>query len=191
MDPELLVLPALIFLARIADTSLGTVRIVVLVTGRRVLPAFLGFIEVAIWVLATGGVVSNLDNPLTVIAFAGGFAVGTMLGLWIEERIALGYRVVQVINRDPAIYVAARLRELDYRVTRVDGHGLHGPVEIAILVIRRRRLHAVRALLEEIAPAAFVTIERADTPFSGTLPQESRFGRFPWRPLLPLGGVRK
>ena len=191
MDPELLVLPGLIFLARIADTSIGTVRIVLLVAGRRLVPALLGFVEVSIWALATGGVVSNLDNPLTVIGFAGGFAVGIMLGLWIEERIAFGYRVLQVINRDPAIDVSARLREHDYRVTRVDGRGLQGAVEIAILLIRRRRLRAVRALIEEIAPEAFVTIERAEPPLGGTPPADSRLGRFPWGPLLPLGGVRK
>ena len=190
MDPELLVLPGLIFLARIADTSIGTVRIVLLVAGRRLVPALLGFVEVSIWALATGGVVSNLDNPLTVIGFAGGFAVGIMLGLWIEERIAFGYRVLQVINRDPAIDVSARLREHDYRVTRVDGRGLQGAVEIATLLIRRR-LRAVRALIEEIAPEAFVTIERAEPPLGGTPPADSRLGRFPWGPLLPLGGVRK
>ena len=191
MDADLLLLPALIFFARIADTSIGTVRIVLLVAGQRWSAAVLGFVEVSIWALAMGGVVTNLDNPLTVVGFAGGFAVGVLIGLWIEERIALGFRVVQVINRDTAIDVSSRLREHGFRVTRVDGHGLEGPVEIAILLIRRRSLRRVRELIEEIAPASFVTIERAERPLGALPPADSRFGRFPWRPILPFGGVRK
>ncbi len=191
MDPELLILPALIFVARIADTSIGTVRIVLLIAGARWWAALLGFVELSIWALAMGGVVTNLDNPLTIAAFAGGFSVGVLIGITIEERIALGFRVIQVINNDPAVDVSARLREHGYRVTRIEGHGLQGAVEIAVLLIRRRSLRRVRELIEEVAPRAFVTIERAERPLGALPPAESRFARFPWRPLFPLGGARK
>ena len=191
MDPELLLLPALIFVARIADTSIGTVRIVLMIAGSRWIAALLGFVEVSIWALATGGVVSNLDNPLTIGAFAGGFSVGVLIGVWIEERIAVGFRLVQVINNDPAIDVSAQLRGRGYRVTRIEGHGLQGAVEVALLLIRRRSLRQVRTAIEEIAPRAFVTIERAERPLGALPPADSRFARSPWRPLFPLGGVRK
>ena len=191
MDPELLLLPALIFLGRIADTSIGTVRIVLLIAGSRWTAALLGFVEVSIWALATGGVVSNLDNPLTVGAFAGGFSVGVLIGIAIEERIALGFRVIHVYNNNPAIDVSARLREHGYRVTRLEGHGLEGAVETAVLLIRRRSLRRARELIEETAPQAFVTIERAERPLGALPPADSRFGRFHWGPLFPLGGIRK
>lgn len=191
MDPELLLLPALIFIARIADTTIGTVRIVLMIAGSRWIAALLGFVEVSIWALATGGVVSNLDNPLTVGAFAGGFSVGVLIGVWIEGRIAVGFRLVQVINNDPAIDVSVQLRERGYRVTRMEGHGLQGAVEVALLLIRRRSLSQVRAAIEQIAPRAFVTIERAERPLGTLPPADSRFARLPWRPLFPLGGLRK
>ncbi len=191
MDADLLLLPALIFVARIADTSIGTVRIVLLVAGQRWSAAVLGFVEVAIWALAMGGVVTNLGNPLTVVGFAGGFSVGVLIGVWIEERIAVGFRLVQVINNDPAIDVSVQLRERGYRVTRMEGHGLQGAVEVALLLIRRRSLRQVRTAIEQIAPRAFVTIERAERPLGALPPADSRFAHLPWRPLFPLGGVRK
>ncbi len=191
MELELFVLPALIFGARIVDTTVGTVRIVMLVAGSRWIASLLGFAEVAIWLTATGGVVANLDNPLLIAAYAGGFALGVLLGGWIEERIALGYRLVQVINNDPAIQVAPALREHGYRVTGLDGHGMRGPVDISMLLVRRRGLRRVVGLIRSIAPAAFVTIERAERPYGALTSPDPGFMRFPWSPLFPLGGVRK
>ena len=191
MELELFVLPLLIFGARIVDTTIGTVRIVVLVAGSRWLAALLGFIEVAIWLAATGGVVANLDQPLLIVAYAAGFAVGVLLGGWLEERIAIGYRVVQVINNDSKIDIAARLRERGYRVTRVEGHGMQGPVEVSMLLVRRRGLRRVLRTIRWLAPRAFVTIERAERPIGSLASPEPGFLRFPWGPLFPLGGVRK
>ena len=191
MEFELLVLPLLIFGARIVDTTIGTVRIVLLVAGSRWIAALLGFIEVAIWLAATGGVVTHLDNPLLIVGYAAGFAAGVLLGGWLEERIALGYRQVQVINNDPAIDVAARLRDRGYRVTRIEGHGLQGPVEVSTLLVRRRGLRRVLGAVRWIAPRAFVTIERAERPIGTLASPDPGFLRFPWSPTFPLGGVRK
>lgn len=181
-------IPPLIFLARICDVSLGTMRLILLIQGSRWWAALLGFWEVVIWALAVGGMVSFLHQPLALAAYAGGFAVGTLTGSTIEHRIALGFRLIRVINADLERNVSSTLREHDYRVTRIEGTGRSGPVEIAFLVVRRRVLNDALALIERIAPEAFVTVERADRASGAAFEADTRFARRAWD---KAGGVRK
>ncbi len=180
--PELsdLLIPALIFIARIFDVSIGTVRMLMVISGHRLASAALGFAEVLIWVLAVGGAVKHLDNPIAVIAFAGGFATGTLVGMTIEQRLAIGYRVVRVINPKPGLDLAGSLRDQGYTATRIDGHDRDGPAEIVFIPVRRK---SVPDLLEQIAavnPDAFLSVERAER-VSGFIPLAgNRADRFPW-----------
>ncbi len=184
-------IPPLIFSARVFDVSLGTIRMVLVIANHRYLAAVLGFFEVLIWAMAVGGVIKYLDNPFALVCYAGGFAAGTLVGMIIEDRIALGYRVVQIINRDPELRVAESLRSKDYRVTRLEGAGRDGPVEIAQAVIRRRHLQRVLGLVNSIAPEAFVTIERADRPSGGAFAPAATSNK--WRRRTPTApaSVRK
>ncbi len=161
-------LPFLIFTARVLDVSVGTLRVMFTVSGNRWIAAGLGFIELTIWALAMGGLVSNLTNPFALVAYAGGFSAGTLVGLMIEDRLALGFRTVQVVNADPEVDLAGHLRMAGYRVTELKGEGRSGPVEVILIVIRRRQLSALRALITGIAPRAFMTVERADRPAGST-----------------------
>lgn len=183
--PELesLIIPLLIFLARIFDVSIGTVRMIMVISGHRIASAALGFIEVLIWVLAVGGAVKHLDNPLALLAFAGGFATGTLVGMAVEQRLAIGFRVVRVINPKPGVDLAGAIRSKGFMATRIDGRGRDGPVEIVFLTVRRR---VVRELLESVAkitPDAFVSVERAEkvtgfTPIIGVKNERFPWGRF-------------
>ena len=173
-------IPLLIFGARICDVSIGTTRMILTVAGHRVISSVLGFFEVIIWVLAVGGAIRYLDHVTALLGYGGGFATGVLVGMTIENRIALGYRLVRAINRDPAIDLSAALREQGHRVTRVEGTGQSGPVEIAFMVVRRRGLPEVKRQIAEIAPEAFMTIEWTDRPTSGPLgpTQHGIFSRF-------------
>lgn len=181
-------IPILIFLARICDVSMGTVRMLFVIGGARKLAALLGFFEVMIWVLAVGGVIKYLTNPFALLAYAAGFATGTLVGMAIEDRLALGYRVVRVISSDKNVDVCTVLRDHDFRVTRIDGQGRSGPVEIAFAVIRRRSLPQLLSVLEQYAPEAFVSVERADRASGGGLSAPSVIGS---RPSRISGAVRK
>jgi uncharacterized protein YebE (UPF0316 family) len=181
-------IPVLIFLARLCDVPIGTVRIMLVVNGARWLPALLGFFEVSIWAFAVGGMVKYLPDVLAVACFAGGFAAGTLVGVTIEEHLALGYRVVRVISTDAARRVSERLRELGFRVTKVPGVGRDGPVEIAFLVLRRREVPDLMTAAEQIDPDAFLTVERADRPAGGRRSGDFRLGR---RQFSRLWSVRK
>lgn len=155
-------IPFLIFFARICDVSIGTVRMISVINGHRWIAACLGFFEVTIWALAVGGVVTHLNEWTALAGYAGGFAAGTLIGMTIEDRIAVGYRTVRVINAEQSIDVSEALREKGYRVTRVDAKGGRGPVELAFLVVRRRAMPETLRLINEVAPDAFISIERTD-----------------------------
>ena len=173
--------PVLIFLARICDVSMGTTRMLFVMSGMRWQAALIGFFEVMIWALAVGGVITYLDNPIALVAYGAGFSTGTLVGMWVENRIGVGYRALRVINANRSISLSAALRGHGYRVTEVPGHGMNGPVELAFLVIRRRQLPETIALVERITPDAFITVERADRatggPFVSSGPAPGLFRR--------------
>lgn len=183
-------IPFLIFGARMLDVPLGTIRMIFVIGGSRFIAAVLGFFEVIIWVVAVGSVIKFLDNPIALVAYGGGFAAGTLVGMTIEQRIGLGLRVVRVINANRDLSVSATLREEGYRVTELEGKGLKGSVEIAFLVIKRRDLVRTLKLIEQIAPQAFVSVERADRAHGAGFADggENRLAR--WS-LGRVGGLRK
>jgi len=182
-------IPILIFFARIADVSIGTIRMIFVIAGWRFRAAALGFVEVVIWALAIGGLVQSIANPILLLAYAGGFSAGNLVGMYIESRLALGTRVVQVINRDTSGDLPTRLREQGFRVTTVSGKGRDGPVELAYAVVKRRALPEMMALIDEMAPKAIVTIERADHASDSAFGLTG-FNRRRW--MMPgMSGIRK
>jgi uncharacterized protein YebE (UPF0316 family) len=78
-------LPLMIFFARVCDVSLGTVRIIFISKGIRYLAPFVGFFEILIWLLAISQIIQNLTNRYYYIFYAGGFACGTFAGIIIDE----------------------------------------------------------------------------------------------------------
>lgn len=176
-------IPILIFCARICDVSIGTIRMLMVISGNRLASAALGFVEVMIWVLAVGGAVKHLDNPYAVVAFAGGYASGTLLGMTIENKLAIGYRLVRAINPLADLHLSSALREKGYAATRIEGTGRDGPVEIVFIAIRRRHVPELMGHLAQLAPDAFITVERAEritghVPIVGSKLDRSPWGRF-------------
>lgn len=154
----LVVVPALIFVARVVDVALGTLRILLLARGVR-LAGLIGFFEALIWLLAIGQIVANLTNPACYVAYAGGFAAGTLAGMALEARLALGMQVVRAITRTDAKGMIDDLRGRGFGVTIVDAHGQQGLVNITYTVTSRRHVPAVVEVVRAHHPQAFVTIE--------------------------------
>jgi len=164
-------LPVLIFIARICDVSLGTVRIIFVSRGMRLRAALLGFVEILIWILIIAHLIQHLDNWFNFVAYAGGFAVGTYLGVTIENKLKVGTVLIRVItNMDPGDLVK-RLREAGFMITRVEGRGGEGPVEIIFMVVRRKRWEEAVQIIESFDINAFYSIEdvkftSAETPIT-------------------------
>lgn len=181
----------LIFFARICDVSISTCRTMLVIAGHRTIAVFLGFFEVLIWVIAAKFALDYLTSPFALMSYAGGFSAGVGIGMWLEQRIALGFRMVQVISPTTEAAVSSALREHGYHVTRVEGMGRHGAVEVAYSVIRRKKLEEFRQTVATIAPKAFMTVERVDTVSGGNPGVFKEPTRFSVRMWEVLGLVRK
>jgi len=171
-----LVLPALIFIARIADVSIGTVRLIFVSRGFKYLAPVVGFFEVLIWLLAIGQIMKNLSNPACYIAYAGGFAMGNYVGMWIAEKLSLGVVLIRVITKMDALPLVEHLNSKSYGVTSVDGHGASGVVKVVFTIVPRREVPSVVESIKKFNPQAFYSIEEVGFVEKGIFP-----GKKGWR----------
>ncbi len=169
-----ILVPLLIFLARVCDQTIGTLRIILLARGNRLLAPLLGFIEVVIWLVAIRQIFTRLDNFMCYFAYGAGFALGNYVGMVLDAKIALGTQLLRVITRkDPAL-LAVRLRQDGYGVTELSGEGATGPVNILFTLVPRRDVPAVADVVREYHPNAFYSLEDVRTVESGVFPATSR-----------------
>jgi uncharacterized protein YebE (UPF0316 family) len=163
-------LPVMIFLARIADVSLQTLRILFVSRGNRILAPLLGFFEVLIWILVIGQIMKNLDNALCYIAYATGFAAGTWVGIVIEDKLAYGQRILRIITQSGAPDLIKNLRGLGFGVTVMDAAGARGKVQIIDTVVRRADLGRVSRMVKRYHPKAFIAVEDIRSVSEGVFP---------------------
>jgi uncharacterized protein YebE (UPF0316 family) len=153
------ILPSLIFVARICEMTVNTLRIIYMLGGRRYTAALLGFFEAFIWLVAMRQIFEHLDNWLCYVAYPGGFAAGIFIGMKIEERIAYGKVIIRIITRKNTDILLEFLRGRDFRFTSVDAHGPDGSENLVFTVIKREHLDALLHELSLILPTAFYTVE--------------------------------
>ena len=153
------VIPALIFLARVRDVSINTVRIIFVMHGKKLLAPLLGFFEAFIWLLAIRQIITNIDAFYSYFAYAGGFATGTFLGMVIEEKLALGRVVVRVITQNPAEQLTAFLKEKGYRYSNLDAESNDGKVNVLFTVVKRDELPTYINIIKKYNPQAYYTVE--------------------------------
>jgi uncharacterized protein YebE (UPF0316 family) len=153
------ILPLLIFLARISDQTIGTMRLIFLSKGQKFLAPFLGFFEVIIWLLAVGQIMKHLDNVLAYVAYGGGFAMGNYIGMVIEEKLSIGNVLIRIIPKKDTKELINYLRENDFGVTSVNAEGSKGRVDIVFTIIKRKDVANVVSIINKFNPNAFYTIE--------------------------------
>jgi uncharacterized protein YebE (UPF0316 family) len=166
-------LPLMIFIARILDVSIQTIRIIFISRGHKIIAPVLGFFEVLIWLLAISQIIKNLSNPICYLAYGGGFAAGTYIGLLIEEKLAIGTYLVRIITRIDASPLVTALRDASYGVTNIPAEGADGKVCIIYTVVRRVSVPEVLAIIERHNPGAFYTIENVRSVSAGTFPEQA------------------
>ncbi|BCV20436.1 DUF2179 domain-containing protein [Moorella sp. Hama-1] len=157
----------LIFLSRVTDVSLATLRMLLLVRGKRFYAAGIGLFEVTIYVVALKYVVDRLSDPVSLAFYALGFATGNVVGSLIEEKVALGQLTMQIISLAAPLQLAEALRAAGFGVTITEGTGRDGPHPILNLTLPRRQLNEIQQLIREWDPAAFVAIHELRTAYGG------------------------
>ena len=152
-------MPLLIFVARVADVSINTLRIMFMMNGKKNIVPILGFFEALIWLLAIGQIFQNVNNPLSYLAYAAGFATGTYVGMTLDEKLALGRVLVRVITPKPLPSLLEFMKEKDFRFTNVGAEGRYGKVNLLFTVLKRDQLQEFIARVKQSDEKAFYTIE--------------------------------
>ncbi|MBO8136742.1 MAG: DUF2179 domain-containing protein [Desulfotomaculum sp.] len=152
--------------------ALDVIRILMLTREKKFTASVIGFIEVAIFIIALNKVMAGgMDDPFKVIAYAGGFATGNYVGGWIESIMAVGYVSLQIFpRRDKAGDIINMLRDQGFGVTSVVGAGRSGPQQILFVIVKRRDLNRVIKMLDEAAPNTFFNISDARSIRGGVFP---------------------
>ncbi|MBN1561649.1 DUF2179 domain-containing protein [candidate division KSB1 bacterium] len=176
----IVIYPLLIFLVRIIDVPIGTLRIIFLAKGNKMLVPILGFFEVLLWIIVITKIVQNVDKPQYYIAYALGFATGSWIGMLIDQKLAMGTVLIRIITAKSAVSLVDALRESGYVVTDVPAFGVSGPVSVVFTIIKRKEIDNIAARIREYNPQAFYTVEDIAYASKTVMPvgKKFRFKRF-------------
>lgn len=152
-------LPLLIFFARVCDVSLGTIRIIFVSKGIKYLAPLVGFFEILIWLMAISQIMQNLSNVYYYLFYAGGFAIGNFVGILIEEKLSIGNVAVRIITRKDASKLIEWLKNKKYGITVVDGEGPKGSVKLIFTIVNRQNIQNVINTVKKYNPKSFYSIE--------------------------------
>ncbi len=175
MDPALfdwVVLPGIIFLARLTDVTLGTLRILFISRSLRYTAPIVGFFESLIWLFAISQIVQNLNNAACYLAFASGFASGSYVGIYLESKLAMGMVCVRAVTPDDATELIQYLRDKQFGVTSVSAMGVSGQVRLIWSVIKRKEMPQFMEIVKTYNPRAFISVEDVRSAHEGFFPQK-------------------
>ena len=163
ISPEIyvwIILPLLIFFARICDVSLETIRVIYISKGIKYLAPIIAFFEIVIWLLAMEVVMNDLANIANFFAFAFGFAAGTYIGLVLEEKLSIGMVILRIVTPEESNEsIIAFMQQENYGITSMDAKGSRGSVKMILSLVNRVDVPRIMAHLEKTNPTAFFSIE--------------------------------
>ncbi len=149
----------LIFSLRVADMTLDTLRMLMVMRSKKKLAWVLGFFQSLIFIVAISSVLSGANNILSIIGYAAGFATGNVVGMWIEERLAIGHIQLTIVSPNLGTAVAERLRSEGYAITEIPARGRDGAVTLLSSSVLRKNADKVRQIVNEVDASAFITAE--------------------------------
>jgi uncharacterized protein YebE (UPF0316 family) len=177
-------LPILIFLARICDVSIGTLRIIFVSKGKRNIAPILGFFEVLIWITAISKIMQNLDNYVNYIAYAAGFASGNFVGMIIEEKLAMGIQMIRVFAHERGDELVQTLNGNGYGATVVEAHGAREKIHLIYTIVQRNELASVLGVIQNFNPKLFYTIEDVKSANEGIFAPRKPNSIFPFSNVI-------
>lgn len=156
--------------------------------GFKIRASFLGFFEILIWILVVAELFKSIDNWVNYIAYAGGFATGTYVGMYLESKLKVGTIIVRIITSSKFTELTEALKAAGFTVTTLDAEGGFGPVKIIFTVLKRRKWNQIVSIIEANDPSAFYSsedVKYASSLFNGVDVLEQR------SPTNRLLGLRK
>ncbi len=148
----------IILLLRSFDVSLGTMRLVYVVEGRRLMAMGIAFFEASAFVVAVSIVLSSDLDPFRMAGYAAGFAAGNVIGMTLVRFLKLGNVNLRIFTPEHSFDVSRALREAGFRLTVFNAEGRDGPVGMIMLLIRKREIGKAMDICKPWLPSCFVTI---------------------------------
>lgn len=158
-----------IFVVRVLSIAVSTLRIMIMGRASSLLILSLAFFEALAFALTFGQVAANLGNLWNLGAYCFGFAVGTVVGMWMEEWLAAGYATINIVSIGKSLQIVEAVRQAGFGATRSSGEGTRGTVGLVRIVTRRRNVVRVNKIVLEVDPKAFVTVEETRAVAHGFL----------------------
>ncbi|MDI6884899.1 MAG: DUF2179 domain-containing protein [archaeon] len=155
----LVLLPLFIFIARVLDVSLGTIRVIFISKGFKYLAPVVGFFEIVVWLLAIAQIFQHFTNIVYYVAYAGGFAIGTFVGIYLDNKLLIGTEIIRIITRKRASKLVEVLKSEGYGVTSTDAEGIEGQVKIIYVILDRHDLPNIIEIIKRYNAHAFYTVE--------------------------------
>ncbi len=165
-----IIVPILIFLARVIDVSFGTIRIILISRGMKYVAPIFGFLEIIIWLFAISQIMQHLTNITYYLAYAFGFATGTYVGIFIEEKMAIGKVIIRIITKKDATELVENFRNTGYGVTIFNGQGATGQVKLIYMTVERKDIDDILKMINKFNPKAFFSVEEVRLAKEGTFP---------------------
>lgn len=166
MSIEIILGAILIMCMRIADVTIGTFRTILVVQGRKYYAALAGFFEVLIWIFAMRYIVQHMDHTINLLGYATGFALGNILGITLEQRVALGYSQINIVSLHHTDEIANKLRISKFGVTILPAEGSSGGVSIVMVISKRKFQKQIMKIVESVDRRAFITVQQS-MPYRG------------------------
>jgi uncharacterized protein YebE (UPF0316 family) len=177
-------IPFLIFLARICDVSIGTMRIIFVSKGKKNIAPILGFFEVLIWIIAISKIMQNLNNYVNYVAYAAGFATGNLVGMIIEEKLAMGIQMIRIFTTEKGMDLVQLLNSNGFGATTIEAHGSKERIHLVYSIVHRDELPKVLEVIANFNPKAFFTIEDVKAVREGIFNPKKEKSIFPFTNIL-------
>ena len=183
----------IIVFARVIDVTLGTLRIIFVSRGDRTIAPILGFFETLIWVVVISQIMQNLNNPMTYIAYALGFALGNYIGISVEDKLAIGHLVVRIFVTKDEDEIMKKIIDAGFGVTSLKGKGATDEVTVLYSLIKRKNLDSFLEVINISQGKIFYSVESAKEAHLGIHPTSSRSMSSQRREIIRklLGGFSK
>lgn len=164
-----MMLYVLIFLAKIVEVSLMTLRTVLITRGEKVVGSIIGFFEVIIWLYLVSTVLVGIsEDPIKMVVYALGFSVGNYVGSFLEEKLAIGLLTISIVaSAKDAVIIAEKLRKDNLGVTLVEAEGINEKKKMIVVHVKRKRKKEVIKLIEDTNTKAVISIADTKTVYGG------------------------
>ena len=168
------ILPLLIFVSRICDQTIGTLRLIFVSKGFKHIVPFLAFFESMIWLIAISQILGQLENFVTFLAYGLGFAAGNYVGMLLEERLSIGSVIIRIFSKERIPEFIQALKKHNYGYTIINAEGSTGELKIIFSIINRKYLSHLIEQINAIDNNTFYTVEEVKSIKKGIFKKSER-----------------